>query len=92
MDFVIGLPKTKGHNIIMVVVDHLTKYAHFIALSHRFTTSIVENFFLENIQKLHGTPKVIVSDHDPSLLVTFGKMYSHVWVLNWLIVIHTVLN
>ena len=49
----------------MVVVDYLTKYVHFIALSHPFTTSIVEIFLLDNIQKIHGTPKVIVSDRDP---------------------------
>ena len=59
MDFITGLPISKGHNAIMVVVDHLTKYAHVIALSPPFTTNIVAKVFLENIQKLHGTPKVI---------------------------------
>ena len=73
MDFIIGLPKSKGHNFIMVVVDCLTKYAHFIALSHPFTASIVEKVVLENIQKLHGTPKVIVSDHDPIFTSHFWK-------------------
>ena len=72
MDFIIGLPKYKGHNVIMVVVDCLTKYAHFVALSHLFIASIVAKVFLENIQKLHGTPKVIVSDCD--LIFT-----SHFW-------------
>lgn len=57
----------------LVVVDCLTKYAHFIALSHPFIASIVEKVFLENIQKLHGTPKVIVSDHDPILTSHFWK-------------------
>lgn len=38
MDFIGGLPKAQGLNTIMVVVDKLTKYAHFIALSHPFTT------------------------------------------------------
>ena len=73
MDFITGLPRSKGHNVIMVVVDHLTKYSHFIALSHPFTTSIVEKVFLENIQKLHGTPKVIVSDRDPIFTSHFWK-------------------
>ena len=92
MDFITGLSKSKGHNVIMVVVDRLTKYVHFIELSHPFITSIVTNFFLENIQKLHGTPKVILVIVILSLLVTFGNIYSHVWVLNWLIVLHTIHN
>jgi hypothetical protein len=49
MDFITGLPKSKGHNLIMAVVDRLTKYAHFIALSHPVTASIVAKAFLENI-------------------------------------------
>ena len=73
MDFIIGLSKSKDHNIIMVVVDCLTKYAHFIALSHPFIESIVEKFFLENIQKLHGKRKVIVIDHDPIFTSHFWK-------------------
>ena len=73
MDFITGLPKSKGHNVIMVVVDCLTKYAHFIALSHPITASTVAKAFLENIQKLHGTPKVIVSDHDPIFTSHFWK-------------------
>ena len=73
MDFITGLPKSKGHNVIMVVVDCFTKYVHFIALSHPFTTSIVAKVFLENIQKLHGTPKVMVSDRDPIFTSHFWK-------------------
>jgi hypothetical protein len=65
MDFITGLPRSNGKNVIMAVVDRLTKYAHFIALSHPFIASTVAKAFLENIQKLHGIPKVIVSDRDP---------------------------
>ena len=49
----------------MVVVDRLTKYAHFCAISHPFKASIVAIAFMETIQKLHGHPKIIVSDRDP---------------------------
>ena len=72
MEVIIGLSKSKCHSVIMVVVDCLTKYAHFIALSHSFIAIIVAKVFLGSIQKLHGTPKVIVSDHD--LIFT-----SHFW-------------
>ncbi|MBO1694876.1 DDE-type integrase/transposase/recombinase, partial [Bacteroides uniformis] len=56
---------TKGKNVIMVVVDRITKYAHFCALSHPFKASTVATTFMDRIQKLHGSPRVIVSDRDP---------------------------
>jgi hypothetical protein len=65
MDFIIGLPKSEGKSVIMVIVDRLTKYAHFCALSHPFKASIVATTFMEAVQKLHGSPKIIVSDRDP---------------------------
>ena len=49
----------------MVIVDRLTKYTHFFALSHPFKSSIVASTFMETVQKLHGSPKIIVSDRDP---------------------------
>ena len=73
MNFITVLPKSKGQNVIMVVVDRLIKYAHYIALSHPFTTSIVAKVFLENIQNLHGTRKVIVSDCDLIFISYFWK-------------------
>jgi hypothetical protein len=57
----------------MVVVDHLIKYAHFIALSHPFTKCIVAKVFLENTQKLHGARKVIVCDCDHIFISHFWK-------------------
>jgi hypothetical protein len=65
MDFIIGLPKSEGKSVIMVIVDRLTKYAHFCALSHPFKASTVATAFMEIVQKLHGIPKIIVSDRYP---------------------------
>jgi hypothetical protein len=65
MDFITGLPKSEGKTVIMVVVDRLTKYAHFFSLSHPFKASTIATTFMETIQKLHGVPKIIVSDRDP---------------------------
>jgi len=73
MDFITGLPKSEGKSVIMVVVDRLTMYAHFCALSHPFKASAVATTFMEIIQKLHGNPKIIVSDRDPIFTGIFWK-------------------
>ena len=65
MDFITGIPKSEGNTIIMVVVDRITKYAHFCALSNPLKESMVTNYFMETVQKIHGTPNIIVSDRDP---------------------------
>jgi transposase InsO family protein len=64
LDFVEGLPKSEGKDVILVVVDRFTKYAHFIPLSHPYTVKQVADLFQENIARLHGQPSVIVSDRD----------------------------
>jgi hypothetical protein len=65
MDIIIGLLKSEGKSVVMVIVDRLTKYAHFCALSHPFKDSIIATRFMETVQKIHGSPKIIVSDRDP---------------------------
>ncbi|GJR15629.1 retrotransposon-related protein [Tanacetum coccineum] len=64
MDFIKGLPKSQGKDVILVVVDRLSKYSHFMALSHPFTASQVAQLFLYNIFKLHGLPENIMLDRD----------------------------
>ena len=71
MDFITGLSKSEGKSVIMVVVDKLTEYADFCALSHPFKASTVSTTFMETIQKLHGNPKIIVSDRDPIFTENF---------------------
>jgi hypothetical protein len=92
MDFIISLLKFKGKSVIMVIVDRLTKYAHFCALSHPFKASTVSTAFMETFQKLHGNPKIIVSDRDPIFTRHFWTDYFLAWVLNWLIAHPITLN
>lgn len=73
MDFVEGLPFSKGYNCIMVVVDLLTKYAYFLAIAHHYTTAKVAQQFMANIAKLHGFPRFIISDCDPIFTSSFWK-------------------
>ena len=65
MDFITDLPKSEGKSFIMVVVDRLTKHAHFCALYHPFKAHTIATTFMDTIQKLHGNPRVIVSNKDP---------------------------
>jgi hypothetical protein len=77
MDFITGLPKSKGKSVIMVIVDRLTKYTHFCALSHPFKASTFATAFMEIVQKIHGSPKIIVSDRDPIFMGHFWtKLFS----------------
>jgi hypothetical protein len=71
MDFAEGLPSSMGRDVIMVVVDRLSKYAYFVALAHPYTAGTVARLFMDNIFKLHGLPKTIVSDRDPVFTSNF---------------------
>jgi hypothetical protein len=55
---------TKSKLVILVVVDRLTKYAHFMALSLPYTAQMVAQLFIANIFKLHGPPVAILTDRD----------------------------
>ena len=61
MDFITGLPRiVRQHDSIMVVVDMLTKDAHFIPVKSTFSASNVAKVFMRDVVTLHGVPKNIV--------------------------------
>ena len=65
MDFVEGLPKSQLKDVVLVVVDRLTKFVHFVPLSHPYIATKVAHLYLNYVFKLHGISTSIVSDRDP---------------------------
>jgi hypothetical protein len=63
MDFIVGLPlTTRRHQSIFVVVDALTKSAHFILVHMMYQAPNIARFFINEIVRLHGVPKRIITD------------------------------
>lgn len=73
MDFIMGLPNSNGLTVIMVVVDHLTKFGHFFPLKSDYDSKKIAEVFVHNIVKLHGMPLSVVSDHDKVFTSNFWK-------------------
>jgi hypothetical protein len=63
MDFITGLPKSqKGHDVVLVVVDQLSKVTHFLPVKETITASQLAELYISRIVSLHGIPKEISSD------------------------------
>ena len=72
MDFVTGLPKTLGgNNAIWVIVDRLTKFAHFLPMKINFSMDRLTYLYIKEVVRMHGVPVSIVSDKDPRFTSRF---------------------
>lgn len=74
MDLVVGLPtKNKGHTAIWVIIDRLTKSAHFLPVRVSYTLDQFARLYVQEIVRLHGVPLVIISDRDSRFTSKFWK-------------------
>ena len=73
MDFIGPLPQSDSYNCILVIVDRLTKMAHFLPTTTDISAPDVAKLFLDNIYRLHGIPESIVSDRDTRFTSRFWR-------------------
>ena len=74
MDFVVGLPKTFGKfDSIWVIVDRLTKSAHFISVKVTYNVEKLAKLYISEIVQLRGVPLSIISIEVRNLLQNFGE-------------------
>ena len=74
MDFVMGLPRTRtGKDAIWVIMDWLTRSAHFLAIRVDFSLERFARLYTKEIVRLHGAPACIVSDRDQRFVSQFWE-------------------
>ena len=71
MDFITHLPKSQGYNAIMVVVDRLTRFCHYIPCTGSCDAEGAARLFQDHIWRFHGLPETVVSDRGPQFVSLF---------------------
>jgi hypothetical protein len=78
MDFIVGLPNTsQRHDSIWVIVDRLTKTAHFLPVHTTYNAKKYAEIYMDQIVRLHGVPKTIISDHGAQFIAQFWEQLQH---------------
>lgn len=71
MDFIKGLAQSAKYSTLFVIVDRLTKFAYFMTITHPYTAVKIVEIFINNVLKIHGMPKNIACDRDPTFTSKF---------------------
>ena len=77
-DFITKLPLAQGYDAILVVVDQLTKMVHFIPTTEKTMAEGLAKLFRDNIWKLYGLPKSIISDRGPQFMAGLMKKLNQI--------------
>jgi hypothetical protein len=65
LDYLTHLLESNGFNSVLIVVDHLTRMANFLPCIETITAEETTALLLQEVYRLHGLPRVLVSDRDP---------------------------
>ena len=68
VDFIMKLPVSKGHDLILVVCDRFSKMSHFVVTTEKTTAERLARLFRDNVWKLHGLPESVISDRGPQFV------------------------
>jgi hypothetical protein len=73
VDFVIELPKAHGYDVVMNIINSVSKQAHFVPTNTTITALGAAQLYCAHVWKLHGLPKHIVSDCGPQFIAKFTR-------------------
>ena len=77
VDFIVELPLSSGCDVVITVVDSVSKRAYFIPTHTMVTAKETARLFLYQVWKLHGLPKCVISDHRPQFIARFTRELYH---------------
>ena len=73
VDFITKLPVSKGHNLILVVCNRFSKMSHFVEMTEKMMAEGLAKLFRDNIWKVHGLLKSVISDRGPQFVAGLTK-------------------
>jgi transposase InsO family protein len=75
MDFISDLPPVNGVDMVLVIVDHFSKMAHFVPCSKTISGKEIADLLLKSVVRLHSIPEDITFDQGPQFISHFWKQF-----------------
>jgi hypothetical protein len=73
LNYLTHLPESNGFNIVLIVVDHMSRLAHFMSCTETVTAEETSTLFIHGVYRLHGLPRVMINDRDPKFVSGFWQ-------------------